>query len=257
MSENPNITVEFLRNNKGKTWCWTTVSNNPTISYDIIKNNTDLPWCWRGFSRNPCVNSLFIKSNPHIKWDWNTISSNKDITEDIIEENIDKPWNWRELNKNQNISWKFVKKYKNKDWHWFILLDNYHCINWNNIKDDIIEYWELFALSRHPEIVLNMYTINRHNIDVHHKIQFIYEHPCFDWALVKNNRDLYWNWKVLSMANMKETKLKYIENKTRDHFNTQVLGELDEYFLRPDNLKKGVYIEEVEVTIQYLHLLSS
>ena len=55
ISENPNITLEFIEKNSSKPWNWYYISLNPNITMEIIEKNTDKPWDWCGISRNPNI----------------------------------------------------------------------------------------------------------------------------------------------------------------------------------------------------------
>jgi len=57
LSTNPNITIEFVKENLNLSWNWRSLSLNPNITFDYIKENLDKDWNWDYF--------IFNKFNKH------------------------------------------------------------------------------------------------------------------------------------------------------------------------------------------------
>ena len=53
------------------------LSNNPNITIEYVKNNPDKPWDWNELSSNPNITIEYVNDNPDKSWDWNELSSNK------------------------------------------------------------------------------------------------------------------------------------------------------------------------------------
>ena len=55
LSQNPNITFEFVKENMDKPWDWSALSRNPNITVDIVKDNPDKPWNLSDLNENPNI----------------------------------------------------------------------------------------------------------------------------------------------------------------------------------------------------------
>ena len=53
ISQNPNLTINFIKANRNKGWDWQCVSFNPAITLQMIEDNPDLPWDKDAFLANP------------------------------------------------------------------------------------------------------------------------------------------------------------------------------------------------------------
>ena len=126
LSQNPNITPEFVKKHIDKPWDWNTLSM--TIKdLKFVKDNPELPWVWgqKGLSMNPIVTPDFVESEGQISeghdseghnlksWHWGILgfSSNPSVTPKFIEDHIKEKWNWSILSRNRNLTYEFVKKY--------------------------------------------------------------------------------------------------------------------------------------------------
>jgi hypothetical protein len=152
LSENPNITKEFVEKYSCLIWDWgkllflntsirpyykyfiekyngikfnkneLIVSNANIIPFDIIKDYYDeiksKPNFFLNFSHNKTIPIDFIKSHIDDPWDWCSLSSNPAVTKKFIDEFIDKPWIFSNLSDNPNIDLELVKKHLDKPWVW-------------------------------------------------------------------------------------------------------------------------------------------
>jgi hypothetical protein len=92
---------------KQEYWFMSALSENPNITVDIVKNNLDKKWCYEALTKNICKNSLEIALlNPEIPWYWRSI--NKNINN--LKSYLDK-WCWISLSKNKNIYRAIIKDY--------------------------------------------------------------------------------------------------------------------------------------------------
>jgi hypothetical protein len=64
------------------------LSQNPNITIDDIKQNPDKPWDWRNISRNPNITMQFIEENEDKQWYWSAISWNKFEQHPIIKKRM-------------------------------------------------------------------------------------------------------------------------------------------------------------------------
>lgn len=125
LSENPNISMEFILKLSNKPWNWNYVSKNPNLTMDVIDNldismfNID----WVYIAQKP-LSMEFIErymdkfSNSRCMY---SISLNPNITTDFIYKHIDKPWNWYGVSQNSGITMKDVENAPDLPWYWSTL----------------------------------------------------------------------------------------------------------------------------------------
>lgn len=128
LSQNPNITLDFVINNLDKTWNWYYVSKNLTITWTFIEqnlvNDNPLPLSWKGLSLNP--NIMNEKNIEKIcieygdkNWDWTSIYLNSAEIHNIynntekknkVHENV---FRWYNPSLNPNITLDYISKHNN------------------------------------------------------------------------------------------------------------------------------------------------
>src|SRR5690606_31793136 len=102
-------------NNSNLPWNWFGISVNPNITIDFIKENLDKEWWWFDLSRHHNITLDMNVNNPDLPWDLDGISYNPNLTWRIIYDNQDKPWGWyyisiNEFNKNKYVRERLISK---------------------------------------------------------------------------------------------------------------------------------------------------
>lgn len=125
LSNNPNITFEFIIKNKKEDWNWYRLSQHPNIKMEHIINN-DLRWDIMGLEETPNVtcpeifkyikSTIFLSENPAVTiqdiykykecWDYCSLSYNPNVTFDFVKDNINKKWDLTGLVLNPNLTTK-------------------------------------------------------------------------------------------------------------------------------------------------------
>jgi hypothetical protein len=230
LSQNPNITINIIKDNILKKWNWIHISKNKGITWDAIVNNPELPWNWFTISQNPNITLRIIKENPDKPWNWYFISMNPNITWKIIEDNPDKPWDWNGFSKNPNITLKIIKdnpdkplylhytRNANRELHWnlstisiiwnFIKKSefwNWHRI-WNFLKSYHYKPLNWHNLSKHPQITFDIILNNSHKPWNWNGIS---QNPNITLQNIKDNSDKPWDWFYLSMN---PNLFKFVQN---------------------------------------------
>ncbi len=149
ISDNPNLTIDFLKRHLDREWKWNRVTKNPNIYPADIVANPDLPWDYDELSCNPNVTLDFVKKHPEIPWNrcalllYSEIEAEKiyemygfppfgywltpKITLEFIEKHPDVEW-WKylpySLNRNPNLTLEFVKAHSDKNWDMSFLSRN-------------------------------------------------------------------------------------------------------------------------------------
>ena len=97
LSQNPNITEEFIEANHQKIdWYW--LSDNPSISTDFIEKHLDHEWDWSKISRKTNLTKNFITKYQN-QLDWDYISANPICDMEFLLTHSDKMnWTWFSLN---------------------------------------------------------------------------------------------------------------------------------------------------------------
>lgn len=147
LSENPNVTWEFVQRHPEMPWSWVGLSKNPSITWEIIQRSPEKPWVWRGIIENPNTtwdmiqNDLgkcpWYQSSKHrklildtIRGDWEKsqsrtdISINYTITWEVVQGSPDIPFRWYGFSKNPNLTWEMVYDNKDKEWSWYGMSSN-------------------------------------------------------------------------------------------------------------------------------------
>ena len=111
--------MKLLEKYSNKPWDWEGISQNPNITVDFIEKHPDFYWDWYGISVNSNINiEKIIEKYPNKNWNWYSLSQNPNITASFIEANIEKPWDWDSLSQNPNITMEIIEKFPNKPWNW-------------------------------------------------------------------------------------------------------------------------------------------
>jgi hypothetical protein len=181
LTMNPNVSFEFIKNNKNLPWDYNYISCNLSITEDIVLNNTDINWNYKYIYSNKnfsfkFIYDYFIKNNIHI--DWYKLSSNPSINISDILQYPNLPWDTDGLSTNPSISINYIlNEGKTKKWNLYLLSSN-SCIteidiyknklNWiytslssnhnlpiKYVSDNITKDWNYYNLSSNPNITMN------------------------------------------------------------------------------------------------------
>ena len=82
-----------------KLWNWQWLSENPNITMDFVERHLDKPWNWNWLSENQHITMDFIERHPDNPWNWEWLSENPNITIGFIERHLDNI-NWKKLSMN-------------------------------------------------------------------------------------------------------------------------------------------------------------
>jgi hypothetical protein len=116
LSENPNITWDYVRAHLDKDWDFSGLSGNPSITWEIIKNNPTYPWDEYCLSFNPNITWEIVQANPDYPWQYTQLSKNPNITWDIVKNNLEKDWYFPWLSQNRNFTPEIVKENPGHNW---------------------------------------------------------------------------------------------------------------------------------------------
>lgn len=220
VSSNVNISFEFYKRHKYKNWRFEALSANPAITLEDIENNIYLPWNWVYISENPNLTIHFLRKHRYKKFAWYKVSKNKNISLSDIANNPNLPWDWNSMTYHPDMNFEFIKYYENKPWDWrYLSLSNIVTIK--DIEDNIEFPWEYNYIKYRDWNPTVQYTIEyiKNNIDRLHLISWL--DACKDKGItvndIENNPDVDWNWTYVS-ANPNITYDFIVKNEDKISF---------------------------------------
>lgn len=147
LSENPNLTMDYVEKHSDKPWCWGAISANAKISEAYIESHLDKPWDWINMTSNPNIPLEYIDKHPERIWGNYCLSHNTQLTQEYIEKHPEIEWNRFGISACPNITLEFIEKHTEIDWYWNFISGN------PNVTMEYIE--------KHPEKDWNWFTISR------------------------------------------------------------------------------------------------
>lgn len=214
ISENINISWEFIQENQHLPWDWECVPSNPNVSLDIIMSDKRIKEKFYGLSGNRNLTIDIVLLHPSAEWDWASITENPAMTMEIIEKHPELPWdNWR-ISFNPNITWDFMQKYPEYEWgssgrqigvtldvvlknswsrwkwSWIAISENSN-ITWKTVQENPHIKWDSYGLAMNPNITLD---IILNNMDIFGKWENIgnpgiSHNPNLTWQDIITHRD--------------------------------------------------------------------
>ena len=229
LSQNPNITLEFIKEFPSINWDWQGIAANPNLTIDFVRRHRDkienwvilfeacdtldpedilsiadhvngTDWMRLSFSRNVTLDFVLKhKDAPAIIWDG--VSASPNITMDMIErhEAMGLLWTKRGIAFNPNVTINYIKKYQNigAPWDWYALSRN-PAITMDIVRENVSP-WQPSELSENPNItmdfIIEFFGIggwNWQKLSEHPNITMrdIAQYPHFPWDWVFVSRNL-------------------------------------------------------------------
>jgi hypothetical protein len=203
------INWDIVMKFKDKPWNWYLLSDSDNLDWNIILKYIDLPWNWNLISLNLKVTSLILSTNQN--WNWNYLSYNKSITDEILQDHLDKPWNWDNLSSNcqNSITKEFILNNPDKPW-------DYNKLGYYNvIIIDKITNWRIISRNCNLSFEFILEHINKFIRDG--DWEYLSRNNNITYEYVSNNRNLPWDWSVLSgNKNMLDIEVEF-KLKAREH----------------------------------------
>lgn len=211
ISQNPNLTVKFIKEHTDYKWNWAHVSCNRNITMEDIENNPNLPWIGEGVAWNPnltteyiekllknprgCYGNAknrefswglfwlglsernltvkFIEKHSKLPWDWWGLSRNPNITMEYIEKHPEFPWDWRGVSYNSNLTMEYIEEHPELPWHWDEVSRNTN-ITMKDIENHPELPWVWRYVSLNPNLTM----------------EYVDDHPGlpWDWSEMSRNK---------------------------------------------------------------------
>jgi hypothetical protein len=149
ISENPNISIEFLK--KHGLFYDYLYSANASITWNYVVAHPEIKWDYEFMSANPNINIKIVLSNIHLPWDFFTLSRNRGIKWEDIIANPQLDWNKSQVSENPNITIQIVLDNLNYGWSFPVLTRN-PGITWQDILANPQIPWDYEIASENPNI---------------------------------------------------------------------------------------------------------
>ncbi len=202
-------------------WEYDSLSHNPNFIFDIIKYDPDKPYNYSNISEHQNITWDHIKTYSNLKWNWYNILNNPNITREIIEANLSlfenncinihdvkKPLDnnylniiendnltlWYKLSCHEDLNIDILNRFKNKNLSWYIISSNKN-FSWDDICQNNLP-WDIQGLCNNPNVKWKHFiTIPNYKM----YIPFYSKNINITFDIVKNNLNLNWSWRHLSM----------------------------------------------------------
>ena len=150
VSENHNVTYEFMQSRPDAECCLVALSRNPHVDLNIVFAYPNGPWDWKSVSKSPHLSLEFVKRMPsQTPWLKKAISKSATFEELTSDENFE--WDYQAVSENVNITKSFVLNRLAKNWSYSALSAN--PATTLALVDALPEAdWDWSALSRSPQI---------------------------------------------------------------------------------------------------------
>ena len=119
LSFNPNMTIDFVKQNLSKSWDWEGLSMLLPIN-DILQN-LNMPWKFDYVSKNKSVTHNDIMEHPDLPWNFGFLSEHIDVN--FVYANPDLPWDFKALSHRMNLN--FIQENPNKNWSWVNIISRH------------------------------------------------------------------------------------------------------------------------------------
>lgn len=96
--------IEQFESNPQVEWNWSVLSENPCITMDYVRNHPEIPWNYRSMSRNVNLTWSFVKHRQGKHWDWHYLGQHKCVFLRYVTSNPYIPWDGFRLGMNPNLS---------------------------------------------------------------------------------------------------------------------------------------------------------
>lgn len=148
LSNNPDITFEFILKHKDKKWNWDRVSQNINIKIQNVVDHPYLRWEMMRLAANPSITLQDVLNYPtpygEEEWDPFSLSHNRsipiqyllskewdvdmqrisrraDLTLQIVLDHPDEEWDWGYLSSNPGITLQDIYDNPHLEWNWFLV----------------------------------------------------------------------------------------------------------------------------------------
>ncbi len=219
ISDNSNITEDFIRKNLNYPWYWDLLSYEMSFEFilehlmieemyprneneevecserwdwsvisgrmplKIIKAHPELPWNWEIIRCENIVITYKEKlEDDSIEWEWENVDDDNSLTWDIILKTDEKKLNWRVISKESYVTWDIVVSNPERPWDYRSLSEN------KNIPLEIIfQSYRSSLLASDSRVEWNWHYISYFKIP--------------NWKTIVNNPDIPFDYEALSNTN--------------------------------------------------------
>ena len=165
LSQNPNITLEFIEANPNFPWVWGCIAFNPNVTQEyIVRHRYEFSFT-KGIARHPCLTEEFIVLHPELNWNEKELQYNSGLHMSYFIKRPNKTWNWDiifryceldfdelrkmhcryqidksnwiDISRNPNTTWADVSKHMDLPWSLMGLTQNKNFMNQTFIESNL------------------------------------------------------------------------------------------------------------------------
>lgn len=216
LSQNPNLTPEYILNNLHLKWNWSYLSSNISMTIDFISNNPDLPWNRWGLSCNPNITLQFVFDDLDKTDQWDTlINIDNRITKKFLHDHITYVNEWSWCNLTRNIDNEIIFENPDLPWNWNVLSTVRRFICYEDLINDPTLIKQKIQTERHektqisyrskfdnkkfidPNITFNDLIPFRPHLSSYY-VEKLSRNKGLTFDMVHYNPNWKWDWKAIS-----------------------------------------------------------
>lgn len=233
LSENPNITMEYVKNNLSKRWDWSGLSGNSGISLDDIKNNLQFNWHKRIIQERSIdkekelakfiekmsdkysfIGDLDDYDSLNIYFSYNPITNLKDYKYYDIENDLDTSY----IEHTSGLKYKFTNMITKQNLERTTNMSN--LIGWKNsfplnknmihgysfyynpllkvVKKNLDKPWRWTEVIKNSNLSIDFILLTKEKYNKYDWM-WISHHPNMTWDIICSFPELPWNWNYVAM----------------------------------------------------------
>jgi hypothetical protein len=197
------IPVWFILANADKKWNWYALGMKENITMEYVRfyrdNNiyNEVRDAWVNISKNKVIKWKDVVDNPDIPWSFVGLSTNPNITWDIVLENVDKEWSWQHLSYKEGLTWDRVGCASSVVGEKLVSPPS---LTLDIIKTHMDKNWNYYGVCSQDSMTWEMFVKLKAEMKVYCRYFWagISCNKNIDWDIIKANRDLPWNWDLMS-----------------------------------------------------------
>jgi hypothetical protein len=120
MSMNKDFDLTIVDEYPSRHWFYLWMSENRNLTREFVESHPSFEWNWNTMIFLTMKDVLRM---PHITWDWRTLSKRIDF-KDIVK-NLNHPWVWENVSANPTLNLTYVFAHLDLDWNWPAICFNY------------------------------------------------------------------------------------------------------------------------------------
>jgi len=241
VSNNPYLTLSFMKKYENKEWDIYILSRNTFINFDIIEYFKHWDWDWYLLSSHHDLTFDIVEKKycNYLRWNWFDISKNKNMTLKIIEDNKNYPWDINGISLNPNLTFKYLLANMHLHWSWEHISMNSILVNENILINNLNLPWVWTKICKYINLSCNFiinyiklipsWNWNKYSSNIYFdfKCLEVFPNVNFNWYEISKNPnitiEIYEKYRLKLKRNLLiENKFEFHEYKIQNVYNDYV-----------------------------------